>query len=59
MHPVQSTVYTWSYVIKISYGSRRRFSKFRSLTKSLTMSDWVGSGAWGSPIVPLAPPLGV
>lgn len=56
MHTEQPSIYTWRYIKNIAYATKRRNSMFRALTKSLTMSDWVGNGAWGSPIVPLAPP---
>ena len=56
MHIEQPSIYTWAYIKNISFATKRRISMFKSLTKSLTTSDWVGNGAWGSPIVPLAPP---
>lgn len=56
MHTEQPSIYTWTYIKNIAYATKRRISMFKALTKSLTVSDWVGNGAWGSPIVPLAPP---
>ena len=54
------SVFTWAYVAKVPAKMRRKRSKFLCLMKGYgSFSDWVGSGAWSSPIVPLAPPKGV
>lgn len=53
------SVFTWAYVAKVPAKMRRKRSKFICLMKGYTLSDWVGSGAWSSPVVPLAPPQGV
>ena len=53
------SVFTWAYVAIVPAKMRRKRSKFIRLMMGNTLSDWVGSGAWSSPIVPLAPPQGV
>ena len=54
--------FRWSYLVSRFSDSyiHKALQKFRHLVRSgVPQSDWVGSGAWGSPRVPLAPPEGV
>ncbi len=57
MHARQTSRFKWAYVRNVGYAIKRKTSKFKCLTINGTGSDWVGNGAWSSPIVALAPPL--
>ena len=57
MHARQTSLFKWNYVRNVSYATKRKTSKCKCLTRNNTGSDWVGNGAWRSPIVALAPPL--
>jgi len=56
LHLNVTSTFSWSYIAAFSYAVKRKTSKFKCLTVNGASSDWVGNGAWGSPIVALAPP---
>ena len=57
MHPENTDIYSWSYLITgIAGRSFRKIVRFSYLKLNVSSNDWVGNFVWGSPIVPLAPP---
>jgi len=56
MHPHNSDIYTWAYLV--TFTSARAFRKIMRFAHIMcvALSDWVGNFVWGSPVVSLAPP---
>jgi len=57
LHARQTSLFLWNYIRNVGYAIKRKTSKFNCITRNGSGSDWVGEGAWGSPVVALAPPL--
>ena len=50
----ENPVYRWGYLMK---SVSAKVTKFKMMARiGVPQSDWVGGRAWGSPVVPLAPP---
>ena len=52
------SIFTWAYVAKVPAKMRRKTSKTLCVMRGYILSDWVGNGIWGSPVVAIAPPKG-
>jgi hypothetical protein len=48
--------YTWRHLYNLNSA---KIAKFKCIERcEVPQSDWVSGSAWGSPIAPVAPPVG-
>jgi len=50
----ENPVYRWGYLFKSTSSRIRKFTFMARI--GVPQSDWVSGRAWGSPVIPLAPP---